>query len=263
MRGRAFAGFWLPLATLWRRELVRFVRERSRLTGSLGTPILFWLLFGHGFGGSFRPPGASGPAGDALVWFFPGTVALLLVFASVFASISLIEDRHEGFLQAVLVAPVSRAAVVLGKVLGGATTAFLEAGLLLVLARAGGLEVGRASWGSVLSAMALLAVGLTAFGFCFAWVVDSVSGFHGIMNLVLLPLWLLSGALFPVEGAPRALRMALAVDPLAYGLALLRHGLDVATPNLPPPAASWGVTGLFAAASLTVAVVLVSRPRAR
>lgn len=259
----AVARFWLPLGTLWRRELVRFVRARSRLVGSLGTPVLFWLLFGVGFGGSFRPPGASGTAGDALVWFFPGALALLLVFSSVFASLSLIEDRNEGFLQAVLVAPVSRMAIVLGKVLGGATTAFFEATLLLLLARLGGLEVGHASWGAVLLGMALLAVGLNAFGFCFAWVVDSVAGFHGVMNLVLLPLWLLSGALFPVEGAPKALRVALAADPLAYGLALLRHGLGVATPSLPPQSTSWAVTAGFAAVSLTAAVVLVSRPRTR
>jgi ABC-2 type transport system permease protein len=261
MSGGVVQRFWLPLFSLWRRELVRFVRARSRLMGSLGTPILFWLLFGLGFGGSFRPPGTSGPEGDALVWFFPGTVALLLVFASVFACISLIEDRHEGFLQAVLVAPVSRAAIVLGKVLGGATTAFLEAALLLVLARFGGLGGGRASWGATLGAMALLAVALNAFGFCFAWVVDSVAGFHGVMNLVLFPLWLLSGALFPVEGAPHVLRIALAVNPLTYGLALLRHGLDVATPNLPAEPLSWGVTAAFAAASLAVAVTLVSRPK--
>lgn len=257
------AVFWLPMLSLWRRELVRFVRARSRLLGSVGTPVLFWLLFGLGFGGSFRPPGTDHPEGYALTWFFPGTMALLLVFSSVFASISLIEDRNEGFLQAVLVAPVSRAAIVLGKVLGGATTAFFEAGLLLLLARVGGLEVGNASWGAVLLAMALLAVGLNAFGFCFAWVVESVAGFHGVMNLVLLPLWLLSGALFPGEGAPSALRFLMKVDPLAYGLAILRHGLDVATPNVPQPSTSWAVTAAFAAVSLGVSVFLTSRPRSR
>ena len=251
--------FWRPVATLWGRELVRFVRARSRLMGSLGTPILFWLLFGLGFGRSFHAPGVSGTSGDSLAWFFPGTVALLLVFASVFASISLIEDRHEGFLQAVLVAPVSRAAIVLGKVLGGATTAFLEAGFLLLLARIGGLGAGT-RWGTTLGAMALLAVALNAFGFCFAWVVDSVAGFHGVMNLVLLPLWLLSGALFPVEGAPGVLRAALALDPLAYGLALIRGGLNATSPD-GAAAVEWGVTLAFAAVSLGVAVTLVSRPR--
>jgi ABC-2 type transport system permease protein len=251
--------FALAAGTLWQRELVRFLRERSRLVGSVGTPILFWLLFGFGFARSFRPPPGAGD--HPIVWFFPGTVALLLVFASVFSSISLIEDRHEGFLQSVLVAPVPRAAIVLGKVLGGATTAFLEAALLLGLAAAGRLALPDASWGATLGAMALLAVGLTAFGFCFAWIVDSVSGFHGVMNLVLLPLWLLSGALFPAEQAPVVLRVAARVDPLAYALALLRHGLGVAAPGGPTEGVSWAVLGAFTAGCLLVAIVLVGRPR--
>ena len=249
----------LPVGTLWQRELVRFTRARSRLMGSIGTPILFWLLFGFGFSGSFRPPAGAGD--HPLVWFFPGTVALLLVFASVFSSISLIEDRHEGFLQSVVAAPVPRAVLVLGKVLGGATTAFLEASLLLLLAAVTRLSLPGAAWIPTLGAMAVIAIGLTAFGFCFAWVVDSVSGFHGVMNLVLLPLWLLSGALFPAEGAPRILAAVIAVNPLAYGLALLRRDLGVAAPGSPGLALSWGVVGAFAATCILVAVFLVSRPR--
>lgn len=248
----------LPTATLVARELVRFVRARSRLVGSIGTPLLFWLLFGFGFAGSLR---AGGDGQHSLVWFFPGSVGLLLVFASVLSSISLIEDRHEGFLQSVLVAPVPRAALVLGKVLGGAIVAFLQALLLLGVAAAARIPFPDAAWGTALAAMAVLAVGLTAFGFCFAWMVDSVAGFHGVMNLVLLPLWLLSGALFPPDGAPAALRAAAAVNPLAYGLALLRHGLGVASPGMPDPTLSWAVLGAFATACILVAVFLVSRPR--
>jgi ABC-2 type transport system permease protein len=255
----AAGSFALAVATLWRRELVRFARDRSRLVGSIGTPILFWLLFGFGFARSFRPPAGAGE--HPLVWFFPGTVALILVFSSVFSSISLIEDRHAGFLQAVLAAPVPRAAIVLGKVLGGATTALLEASLLLALAALFRLDLPAASWAAAASAMALLAVGLTAFGFCFAWVVDSVAGFHGVMNLVMLPLWLLSGALFPTADAPAALRVAAAVDPLSYGLALVRAGLGVAEAGAPSPATAWGVVAAFAGASLLAAVALVARPR--
>lgn len=250
--------FLIPVGTLLVRELVRFVRARSRLVGSIGTPLLFWLLFGFGFAGSLRA-GADGQ--HSLVWFFPGSVGLLLVFASVLSSISLIEDRHEGFLQSVLVAPVPRAALVLGKVLGGAIVAFLQAALLLAVAAAARVPFPGASWGEVAGALAVLAVGLTAFGFCFAWVVDSVAGFHGVMNLVLLPLWLLSGALFPADGAPALLRAAAAVNPLAYGLALLRHGLGVAAPGSPGPAVAWMVLVGFAGVCTLVAVFLVSRPR--
>lgn len=252
-------GLVVPVLTLWQRELVRFTRARSRVVGSIGTPILFWLLFGFGFSGSFRPPEGAGD--HPLVWFFPGTIGLLLVFASVISSISLIEDRHEGFLQSVIAAPVPRVALVLGKVLGGATTAFLQSALLLGVALAGRLSFPGAAWGAVFATMAVLGVALTAFGFCFAWVVDSVAGFHGVMNLVLLPLWLLSGALFPAEAAPSALRIAVAVNPLGYGLTLLRHGLGVATPGAASPEVAWAVVGGFAAACILTAVFLVSRPR--
>ncbi|HEX6863355.1 MAG TPA: ABC transporter permease, partial [Thermoanaerobaculia bacterium] len=191
----------LPAYTLWKREIVRFFRQPSRVAGAAGSPLVFWLLIGSGLRGSFRLPG--GPADlDYLEYFFPGTVVLVLLFAAIFSTISIIEDRHEGFLQGVLVAPVSRAAIVAGKVLGGATLAWLQGMAFLALAPLSGIPLSIGSALAAAGVLAVLAVSMTAIGFAFAWVLDSVQGFHAIMNLVLVPMWRLSGAFFPLSGAP-------------------------------------------------------------
>src|SRR5687767_2816789 len=123
---------WLPALSLARRELVRFLRQRHRVMGALATPVVFWLLIGGGMGRSFS---AGGPGGsNYLQYFFPGTVVMILLFTAIFSTISIIEDRREGFLQSVLVAPVPRMAIVLGKVLGGTVLAFGQGLLFLLLA---------------------------------------------------------------------------------------------------------------------------------
>src|SRR5258706_2199327 len=123
----------LPALTLWQREMVRFLRQRDRVVGALLTPIVFWLLLGSGLGKSFSAPGA--PAGHGyLEYFFAGTVVMILLFTAIFSTISVIEDRREGFLQGVLVAPVGRFALVLGKILGGTTLAVGQGLIFLALA---------------------------------------------------------------------------------------------------------------------------------
>src|SRR5579862_5118855 len=125
--------FALPAYTLWWREMVRFFRQRDRVIGALGTPLVFWLLLGSGLGKSFSAPSA--PEGHGyLEYFFGGTIVLVLLFTAIFSTISIIEDRREGFLQAVLVAPVGRFALVLGKILGGTTLAFVQGLAFLILA---------------------------------------------------------------------------------------------------------------------------------
>jgi ABC-2 type transport system permease protein len=130
------------VATLWWRELVHFGRQRGRMAGALGTPLLFWLMIGAGFGDSFRAAGGSG-SGTAgyLEYFFPGTVLMIVLFTSIFSTMSVIEDRREGFLLAVLVAPIPRSALVLGKVLGGATLAFVQGLIFVALAPLIGLRI--------------------------------------------------------------------------------------------------------------------------
>ncbi len=212
----------LTVYTLWRRELTRFFRQPSRIVSAVATPLVFWLLIGSGLSGSFRLPG--GPADvDYLEYFFPGTIVLVLLFAAIFSNISVIEDRREGFLQGVLVAPVARASIVAGKVLGGSTLAWLQGIVFLALAPAAGIPLTLPGVLAAAGVLALLAVALSALGFACAWNLESVQGFHAIMNLVLMPMWLLSGAFFPLSGAPAWLAALMRLNPLTYGVAALRH----------------------------------------
>jgi ABC-2 type transport system permease protein len=238
-------GVLLPAYSLCRREIVRFLRQRHRIIGALATPVVFWVLIGAGMGRSFRGSAAD-PGGNYLQFFFPGTVLMILLFTAIFSTISIIEDRREGFLQSVLVAPVSRMSIVLGKVLGGTLLAFSQATLFLLLAPAIGIRPPLAGFAFALLFMLILAFALTALGFCIAWRMNSTQGFHAIMNLFLMPLWFLSGALFPAEGAMGGLKWVMRLNPLSYGLDGLRHAIY------------WnGGTKVFAT-SLTVSVVFAA-----
>ncbi|MBX9788342.1 MAG: ABC transporter permease [Pirellulales bacterium] len=252
---------WLAAGTLCWRELVRFVRQPNRVAAAIGQPALFWILFGAGFGPTFAMPGAEGLTYRE--FFFPGTLVLVVLFTSIFTSISLIEDRREGFLQGVLVAPVPRWALVTGKVAGGALLALLQA---LVLVPAGwmfGLRLDAATVASLALMLLLLSVALTAMGFAFAWRLDSSQGFHAVMSLLLFPLWMLSGAFFAAQSGPLAWFQR--VNPLSYGVAGVRRLLTTGMPegSLPPGLPSsvtcWLVTGAFAAIMMVVAVRLARR----
>ena len=168
-------------------------------------------------------------------YFFPGTVVLILLFTSIFSTISIIEDRKEGFLQSVLVAPIPRSAFVLGKLLGGTTLAVMQGVLFMLLAPL--VHIPFYAIPAALGMLALVAFGLTALGYIIAWKMDSTQGFHAIMNLVLIPMWLLSGSVFPASGAPGWLRWVILVNPLTYGLAAVRSSIygvqRAAAMNLP------------------------------
>ncbi len=236
--------FVLPAVTLWWREMVRFFRQRDRVVGALATPIVFWLLLGFGLGRSFKTPSA--PEGHGyLEYFYAGTLVMILLFTAIFSTISVIEDRREGFLQAVLVAPVGRFAIVLGKILGGTTLAFVQGLVFLVLAPLLGLHLGAASFAWLMVVMFLISFALTGLGFVIAWQMSSTQGFHAIMNLFLIPLWLLSGAVFPSEGAPTWLGWVMKVNPLSYGVTALREGLYWTLPH-PDAMVDLAVTAIFA-----------------
>lgn len=253
----------LAVQTLWRREMVRFLRQPSRLASALGTPLIFWLLIGTGLTSSFRLP--DGPAEMTfLEYFFPGTIVLLILFASIFANISVIEDRHSGFLQAVLVAPIGRLNLVLGKVLGAATLSWMQGALLLALAPIAGIGLGPAAVLAALAVLAVMALGLTALGFAMAWKVDSTQGFHGVMNLLLIPMWMLSGAFFPAAGAPGWLAWVMRLNPLTYGTAVLRQVLYPAgaqVGGLPATGTSIAVLLGGTVAALVAAMVVVEADR--
>lgn len=241
-------------ALAW-REVVRFLRQPSRIVGAFAPPLLAWLLLGAGFGASFRSPGGAG----YLAWFFPGTVVLVVLFAAIFSTISVIEDRREGFLQAVVVSPVSPLAVAAGKIAGGTLLALAQGGLLLALAPLLGFAPSAAALAPALLVLALVALALTGLGLAIAWMLESTQGFHAVMNLVLIPMWFLSGSFFPAEGAPAWLRAAMSVNPLTYGVASLRHALDPASGSGAPPALAVAVTLAFALGAVLVAAAVIAR----
>jgi len=233
VRAAARAGLVLPSVSLWRREIVRFYRQKSRVVGVIASPLLFWVVIGSGFGTSFRTGGAGGQ--HYLDYFFPGALIMIVLFTAIFTMMSLIEDRKEGFLLSVLVAPVSRSVVVLGKVLGGATLATLQGLIFLAFAPALGIRLTPASLVLAVLVIFLVAFSLTALGFIIAWPMDSTAGFHAVINLFLIPLWLLSGSLFPLSGASIWIRTLMQINPLTYGTDALRMLLYPGAPgsNLP------------------------------
>ena len=217
----ASAGVLLPAFTLWWREIVRFYRQTSRVVGVLASPLVFWLVIGSGFGTSFRSGGGPGQQ-HYLDYFYPGTLIMIVLFTSIFTMMSVIEDRKEGFLLSVLVAPVPRTAIVLGKVLGGTTLAAVQGMIFLIFAPFAGVHLGLIQILLVAVVVFLVSFSLTALGFAIAWPMDSSQAFHGIVNLFLIPLWLLSGSLFPLSGASMWIRVIMRLNPLTYGVEALR-----------------------------------------
>jgi ABC-2 type transport system permease protein len=262
--------FWLPVWSLTRREIVRFLRQRSRLIGALAQPAIFWVLFGTGLSGSFRMPGAEdGMSYQA--YFLPGIAAMIVMFTAIFSAISVIQDRNEGFLQGVLVSPAARASIVLGKLGGGTVLAVLQ-GLLFILVAPLLAYVGLApqiplpssplAWIGIVGMLTVMALGLCGLGYAFAWKLDSVQGFHAIMSVLLFPMWLLSGAFFPAEGSGW-LAWIIRLNPLTYAVAGLRRVMatsDAAVAALPSFALCAVVSVLFAAACMILDVSMTRRP---
>lgn len=230
---------WPAVGAIWKREVKRFFRQRNRVIGAVATPVVFWLLLGLGLNETFRvnpAPGSgvagieamptevgtpgldSGGASDIgyLEFFFPGMVVLMVLFTAIFSTISIIEDRKEGFLQGVLASPTKRWAIVLGKVLGGASIATVQGVVLLAIWCVFFSWPGFINLIAATGVMFVVAIGLTGLGLCIAWPMDSTAGFHAIMNLLLMPMWFLCGAVFPVETAG-LMKWVMYANPLTYG----------------------------------------------
>ncbi len=252
----------LAVYALAARELKRFIRQRNRIFGALAQPILFWVLFGAGLGASFRPSTGTREISYS-EYFFPGTVILIVLFTAIFSTISIIEDRNEGFLQSVLVAPIPTAALVGGKILGASTLALGQAVLFLAFAPAAGIPVGATAAVQAVIVLALVALAPTGLGFAIAWHMDSTQGFHAIMTAFLMPMWFLSGAFFPPTGAPAWLQWIIALNPLTYGLAALRRVLYVddsaVVAALPQMDVSLSISVLFAVTMVAAAWASVVR----
>ena len=205
---------------LARRELLHFFRQPTRLLGSVAQPLLFWLFMGSGFAQSFRP--ATGDASYA-EFFYPGVVLMLLLFAAIFSTITLIEDRTVGFLQGVLVAPVSRLSLVVGKVAGSGAIALIQALVFLLFAPLAGISLSWIIVVDLIVLFALVGLGFAGLGFMVAWTMETVSGYHAVMMVVMMPLWLLSGAVFPLEGAAPWLAWVMRLNPVTYAMVVVRR----------------------------------------
>ena len=255
-------GAVLGAGTLWLREITRFRRQPSRVIGSLLQPLVFWLLLGAGLKASFRPAGMP-PEMNYFQYLYPGFIVLVLLFTAIFATISTVEDRREGFLQGVLVAPISRPLIVMGQALGGTTLAWIPSCIFLVLAPLAGITLSVASLMVSAVIMAVIAFSLTCIGLVIAWRIESTQGFHAIMNLILIPLWLLSGAFWPASGAPAVLSWLMLLNPLTYGVAALRQALYLGQSggfvSLPDFAHSVVVASVSAVATYILAARVASR----
>jgi ABC-2 type transport system permease protein len=242
----------LAVETLWQRELIRFWRQKSRVLGVVASPLIFWAVIGFG-------SGANGPK-----LFFPGTVVLTVLFSAIFSTMSIIEDRREGFLLSMLVSPASRTSLVLGKILGAATLAWIQGMVILAFAPLAGIGLSLGELAPLAGIIFLISFTLTALGFLIAWKFDSTQGYHAVMNLLLLPMWLLSGAMFSIAGASGVIRAIMLVNPLTYSTALLRQAL---TPGMadgsPDAATSLLVTLAFGIVLLVGSAALATQKSSR
>lgn len=248
------------------RELLRAARRPTRVAGTIGTPLLFWVVVAAGFGTSFRMPpdtmemGASAAAEVAYgAYLAPGMASMVVVFGATFAAISLIQDRHSGFLQAALVSRAPRGAITAAKVAGGAGPVVVQAAVVLAAGSVVGLWPGVGGFAAAVAATALLAVGVVSIGLAFAWWVDSVPGFHGVMSLVLVPAWLVSGALFPIEGASGWMAWVMRINPVHWAHVAVSSSMGLGGGGREVTLA-WIGTALFALVSAACAWMMMCRP---
>jgi ABC-2 type transport system permease protein len=247
-QGHPLNSFALPAITLWQRELIRFWRTKSRVIGVVASPLVFWLIIGYGSGDLGR--------------FFAGALVLTVMFSAIFSTISIIEDRREGFLLSMMVSPAPRTSLVLGKILGSATLAWIQGLLFLCFAPLAGVSITWADLGPIVAAVFLISFTLTGMGFVIAWRMETTSGFHAIMNLLLVPMWMVSGALFPMSTAHGWIKAIMWINPLTYSIALLDALLGIGA-GMPPLFPSLIVTAAFGLVLLLVSGLMANQKSTR
>ncbi len=213
---------------MWLREMKRFVRAKSRIIGTLAMPLMFLVFIGFGFS-KFGVTDSSGVGVSYVTFLVPGIVGMNLLFTSMFAGISVLWDREFGFLKEIMVAPVNRVSIVLGRIAGGATTAILQGLAILLISMLAGFRISSAHLFTALPLallfMVLVSTAFIGLGLIFASNMKDMQGFQLIMNFVIFPLFFLSGALYPLENLPPAIRYISYADPLTYGVDGLRGAL--------------------------------------
>jgi ABC-2 type transport system permease protein len=208
---------------IWRRDLIRYWRDRSRLAGSFAGPILFLVVLGTGFGAALRAAGGSWGTVDYQQFIFPGIIAMAVLFNATFGAMSIIWDREFGFLREILIAPIDRSAVAIGKALGTATQATIQGAVLLVLAPFVGVHLTPLAVVEIVPLVFVLAFAVSGLGIAIACRMESMQGFQFVANFLVQPMFFLSGALFPISGLPGWLTALTRLDPLAYGVDPLRR----------------------------------------
>lgn len=207
---------------IWLRQFKRYYRSKSRVIGSFGQPLLFLLAFGFGFGPIYQKAGG----GNYINFIAPGIIAMSILFTSTFFGIEIIWDRQFGFLKEMLVAPISRLKIMIGRTLGGATVAVLQGIIVLLLSLLIGFRpTNLALFPLAIVFMALIAITFTALGTAIASFLTDMHGFQLIINFMIMPLFFLSGALFPINGTSSILSLIVKINPLAYGVDGLRATL--------------------------------------
>ena len=214
------------LGALWLRQVRRYLRSRTRIIGALGQPLLFLVALGFGLGSVFRRAGG----GNYLQFLAPGVMAMSILFSAVFSGVEIIWDRQFGFLKEMLVAPVSRLTIMLGRTIGGATVATVQGLIVFVLSLFFGFRPAYASQlPTAIGIMLLIALLFTAMGTAVASMVQDFQGFQLIMNFLVMPLFFFSGAMYPLRGLPRPLEIVTRLNPLSYGVDALRTSFGSAT----------------------------------
>lgn len=216
------------ISIIWYREVLRYIRDWTRVITSLMQPLLFLFIFGAGLSSSIGVASSQLPPGAQLnfqTFLFPGVLSMTVLFTAIFSAVSIVWDREFGFLREVLVAPISRTSVVLGKAFGGSTIAMMQGTIMLIFAPLIGVKLSVGLVVLLMLEMLLLAFTLTSLGIVIASRMKSMEGFQMIMNFILMPMFFLSGALFPLRNLPDWLSILTKLDPVTYGVAPLRQAI--------------------------------------
>jgi ABC-2 type transport system permease protein len=248
---------------IWYRDVLRYSRDRARIVASLGQPLLFLVVFGSGLSASLGAGVTQQLGNVSYVRFLsPGIISMAVLFTSIFAAISIVWDREFGFLREILVAPVSRAAVVLGKALGGSTIAMFQGAILILLAPILGVSLNPLLLLELLGLMFLLAFAVSSLGILVAARLQTMESFQMIINFFVMPMFFLSGAFFPLRALPRWMAVVTRLDPVAYGVDPMRRallgsdlapGIQIGSYHL-STAADVGILAVVAAVALTLAM---------
>lgn len=243
--------------TIWLRDLRRFLRDKPRIVGATVQPALFLLFLGTGLSKGLTITFQSQDHGGYLAFIFPGVIGMSILFTAVFSAISIVWDREIGFLKEVMVAPISRWAVAIGKAMGGGTVAALQGALMLVFAPIVGVKIGLWTVVVLFPLMLFVAISLTSMGIVAAAYMHSMQGFTVVMNFIMLPMFFLSGAMFPISGLPLWMDILVRINPLTYGVDMLRLA-TIADSHF----TLWtdiGITGVFGLIMTALAVVIFSK----